>query len=48
MALSSSFCVNLQIFAFIEDERLHKQLCFDLVLDLVIDDDFVDKAEEAL
>jgi hypothetical protein len=41
-------CVNLQIFAFIEDERLHKQFCFDLVLDLVIDDDFIDKAEEAL
>ena len=41
-------CVNLQIFAFIEDEGLHKQLCFELVLDLVIDYDFVDKAEEAL
>ena len=41
-------CVNLQSFAFIEDEGLHKQLCFYLVLDLVIDDDFVDKAEEAL
>ena len=41
-------CVNLQVFAFIEDEGLHKQLCFDLVLDLMIDDDFVDKAEEAL
>jgi hypothetical protein len=27
---------------------LHKQLCFDLVLDLVVDDDFVDKAEESL
>ena len=40
--------LNLQVFAFIEDEGLHKQLCFDLVLDLVIDDDFVDKAEEAL
>ena len=40
-------CVNLQIFAFIEDEGLHKQFCFDLVLNLVIDDDFVDKAEEA-
>jgi len=41
-------CVNLEVFAFIEDERLHKQFCFDLVLDLVIDDDFIDKAEEAL
>lgn len=40
--------LNLQVFAFIEDERLHKQLCFDLVLDFVVDDDFVDKAEEAL
>ena len=41
-------CVNLQVFAFIEDEGRHKQLCFDIVLDLVIDGDFVDKAEEAL
>src|ERR1700689_384847 len=40
--------VNHLVFAFIEDERLHKQLCFDLVLDFVVDDDFVDKAEEAL
>ena len=40
--------LNLQVLVLIEDERLHKQLCFDLVLDLVVDDDFVDKAEEAL
>ena len=40
--------LNLQVLVLIEDERLHKQLCFDLVLDFVVDDDFVDKAEEAL
>jgi len=40
--------VNHLVLALIEDERLHKQLCLDLMLDFMVDDDFVDKAEEAL